>query len=349
MSSPLVSVILPVHNGGPFLQDALRSVLQQSLTDFELIVVDDCSSDESASIAGSFGDPRIRLIRSLDRLRICKALNLGIENARGEFLARMDADDLCRPERLERQVRFLDRHPQIGFCGSWVMRFGEHQPAQLYRRPVGFPRIHAFALFDSPMIHSTVMIRRKALQHLDAWYQEDFVDAEDYDLWNRLFEFTECDNLPEVLLDYRVHTQSVTLRKTESMDLTACRIQERELIKLGLKLTKGEVIQHRRWATGRLDIERDSKDIDRAEKWLMRLMDANLASQTYDPKAVLWAMREVWFALCYRVQAASKPILERFITSAISRNDLKHIILLTGAIIKHRLRERSGRSKGSRN
>lgn len=106
MSSPVVSVLMPVHNGAAYLRPAVESILAQTFTDFEFIIVDDNSSDETAAIIRSFSDPRIRLLQASERLRICRALNLGLDYATGRFVARMDADDLSRPRRLERQVAY---------------------------------------------------------------------------------------------------------------------------------------------------------------------------------------------------------------------------------------------------
>lgn len=336
MSIPAVSVLLPVHNGAAYLRAALDSVRRQTFRDFELIVVDDGSTDESPAIVRSFDDPRIRLIQSFVQLRICKVLNLGIEHARGRFLARMDADDVCHPRRLERQVRFLRRHPDVGFCGSWVRRFGADQAAQIYRRPVGAARVRAFAAFDNPMVHSSVMLRRDLLSRLGDGYRDEYVDAEDYDLWNRLLEITRGDNLPEILLDYRVHAQSVTLQKSEAMDRTACRVLKHELSRLGLEPAEDEVVRHRLWSTGRFNQDDILQDIDCAEHWLVRLVEANRASRACDPAAFLWAAREIWFALCYRVLAAGRPILKHYFRSPISRGDLKNRMIFLGAWMKRR-------------
>ena len=337
MPAPTVSVLLPVHNGATYLRAALESVFIQTFRDFELIVIDDCSTDDSPIIAESFRDHRLCLVRSSERLRISRALNLGIEHAQGQFIARMDADDLCHPTRLERQLAFLKKNPQISFCGSWVQRFGEKQKLQMYPLPVGPARLRAFSVFDNPIVHSSVMIRHDVLTKLDTCYRDEFVNAEDYDLWTRLFEFTEGDNLPEVLLDYRIHTHSVTFRKAEEMDRTACRILKRELARVGMEVTDEEVLQHRRWSTGRLDLESEPRSLELAEKWLQRLLQANRTSQACDSRALLWAAREIWFALCYRTLAARQPVLKRFFLSPISRTDFKNGLILLGAMVKRGL------------
>lgn len=337
MTAIPISVILPVHNGAAYLHEAIASVLAQTYGDFELIVIDDGSVDDSVAIVLSFPDDRIRLISSSERLRICKALNLGISNSQGKFLARMDADDICHPNRFERQIHFLERHPEVGFCGSWVRRFGDTQLPQTYRRPVGAERVRAFAVFDNPLVHSSVMLRREVLARMEIAYRNEFANAEDYDLWDRLFEFTQAENIPEVLMDYRVHDQSVTLQKSEAMDRIACRVLKRELKRLGLDATDDEVMRHRLWATGRFNLDDIAQDIILAEKWLSRLLDANRLVRAHDTAAFLWATREIWFALCYRVQAAKNSILTKFFQSSISRTDIKNGALLLAAIMKRLL------------
>jgi glycosyltransferase involved in cell wall biosynthesis len=337
MTTSLVSILLPVHNGAMYLSDAIKSILQQTVRNFEFVIINDCSTDESLDIINSFSDPRFLVINMDKKGGICKALNLGITQSRGRYIARMDADDICYPQRLQRQAEFLDHYQQIGFCGSWVKRFGENQLPQILSRPVSFQRIRAFSVFDNPMVHSSVMIRRDVLCKLTHWYKEEFAGAEDYEFWTRLMEITECRNLPEVLLDYRIHPQSVTLLKAKTMDSLACRIVKKELHKLGIIASDQEVLQHRLWSTGRLNKEDGGyNQIERAESWLKRLLTANLKSQEHDMHAFLWAIREIWYALCYQWQASGHHILHRFIQSSIGRSDIKHSCILAGALIKRR-------------
>lgn len=333
----LVSIILPVFNGEQYLEECLKSIWQQSFSDFECIVIDDGSTDSTPLILASQSDKRLRIINQNVQGGICKALNLGIECAQGRYLVRMDADDICHPRRLQKQIEFLDQHPQIGFCGSWVRRFGENQVPQVYSRPVSFQKIRAYAVFDNPMIHSSVMIRSECLRSLTHGYKEDFAGAEDYELWTRLMENTECENLSEVLLEYRVHPQSITLTKTDTMDRLACRILKRELYKLGIAPSEREVLQHRLWSTGRLDKDGGGNQIERAEAWLNRLIAANRDCQLHDKNAFFWAVREIWFALCYQMQVLGYPVLHRFFQSSIGRGDIKHGCILIGSLVKRRL------------
>lgn len=332
-----VSVILPVYNGALYLQECLDSIWAQSLQNFECIVVDDGSTDETSEILARQCDSRLLVVRSVRQGGICKALNLGISHAKGQFIARMDADDICHPSRFEKQVEYLQSHPQIGFCGSWVRRFGENQIPLLYARPIGPKRIRAYAVFDNPMVHSSIMFQGDLVRTNKNLYLEDFAGAEDYELWTRLLESTECENLSDILLDYRLHSQSITLTKTQTMDILACRILKKELSKLGIIPSDYDVLQHRLWSTGRLDKNCGASQIDRAEAWLKRLINANQDVQAHDNHAFLWAVREIWYALCYQLQAWGFPVLHRFFKSSISRGDMRHGYILIGSWVKQRL------------
>ena len=204
--APRVSVVLPVYNGGAFLAQALDSVLAQTLRDFELIAIDDGSTDASGGILDrtAQADNRVTVVRQTNA-GIIAALNRGIALARGEFIARMDADDVCHPERLARQVAFLDARPEIAVVGCAVTLIDE---AGKRIREVEYPEtpeaVAAFLDTGAPLAHPTVMMRRAAVLAV-AGYRDAYKHAEDYDLWLRMAERYRMANLPERLLLYRQH------------------------------------------------------------------------------------------------------------------------------------------------
>lgn len=211
--TPQVSVVMPVRNGARWLGEALDSVIAQTLRDWELIAVDDGSSDETPRILDEFArrDERIRPIRQ-DALGLVTALNRGLAEIRSPLLARLDADDRARPERLERQVRHLAAHPEIGLLGSWAekidddgSRCGRLQPATQHDELV---RTMART---NPFVHSSVTFRAE-LARCVGGYRPAFQAAEDYELWLRLAEIAEVANLPEALVEYRWHSGNVTNR-----------------------------------------------------------------------------------------------------------------------------------------
>ncbi|MBK9175723.1 MAG: glycosyltransferase [Flavobacteriales bacterium] len=201
--APLVSVVMPVHNAERFVGDAIRSMLGQTFRDFEFIVVNDGSTDGSQEIITSFHDFRIRLINQANQ-GIGAALNNGIAAARGELIARMDADDLSLPERLAKQTAFLQSNPHIGILGTWatIEDIAGMSKGSL-EHPTDDARIRYALLFDTPFVHPTVMFRRCVFVE-DAGYSSAPGVFEDFELWSRMIRRTQGANLPEHLLRYRL-------------------------------------------------------------------------------------------------------------------------------------------------
>lgn len=210
---PTVSVIMPIHNGARFLVAALDSVLTQTGVDFELICIDDGSTDESWPTLRKFADRYgiMRVCRSEGR-GISDALNQGLRLSRGRYIARMDADDICRPGRLAMQARWLDSHPTVGVLGAQALSIDvSGVVCGRIRVPVGTKRVHAALWKSSPFIHSTVMMRRRLVLAVGG-YRRLFDGAEDYDLWLRLGLTVAMDNLAQPVLLYRRHCEQTTAR-----------------------------------------------------------------------------------------------------------------------------------------
>ena len=210
---PAVSVIMPVHNGRAWLELALTSILRQSLTSLELIVVDDGSDDGSREVLDRLAgrDSRMRVLH-LPRLGLAAALNRGLAEARAPLIARLDADDIAHPTRLERQARFMAQHPEVGVLGAWALEIDRHGRPRGRRMPAPDSEALKRGLVEAnPFVHSSIMARADLLRDLGG-YRPAFEAAEDYDLWLRAAEVTELANLPEFLVCYRVHDQGVSRR-----------------------------------------------------------------------------------------------------------------------------------------
>lgn len=207
-TAPAISALLPVHNAEPYLAEALDSLLAQSFQDFEVIAVDDGSADDSGKILDEYAtrDPRVRVFHRPQR-GLVSTLNEGIDLARGEWIARMDADDIALPNRFEVQLNHL-LHSGADFCGGPVECFGDWRA--VWRYPESHEACEIQLLFDVPFAHPTVMGRRTAFQALR--YDPRYVCAEDYDCWQRAWAAGyRLTNVSDLILRYRVHAKQVSL------------------------------------------------------------------------------------------------------------------------------------------
>jgi glycosyltransferase involved in cell wall biosynthesis len=210
-ASPLISVIMPVRNGERWLALAIESLLAQTELCFELLVVDDGSTDGTPSLLQNFRehDDRVRVITQ-EPLGLVAALNRGVFEAQAPFIARLDADDRSMPTRFERQIEYLKAHPEVGLVGTWAEKIDQSG------RVIGYlkPETDSFAIASilqhtNPMVHSSMIMRAAIVKKLGG-YRAAFQGAEDYDLWLRMSELTKVANIPKVLVQYRWHSDSVT-------------------------------------------------------------------------------------------------------------------------------------------
>ena len=212
---PLVSVLMGVRDGGAHLRGALDSVLAQSLRDLELIVVDDASTDGTPQLLAAYEDERLVVVRNEENLGLTRSLNRALDRARGHFIARQDADDRSLPERLTRQVKYLERRPELSLCGTWA-RFIDysghvvgagHPPGDSAELAAGLP-------LENKIFHGTILARRALMDALGG-YRDAFRYSQDYDLYLRALAGHRLANLPEELYELRFHTASISDRHAE--------------------------------------------------------------------------------------------------------------------------------------
>jgi glycosyltransferase involved in cell wall biosynthesis len=211
--TPTVSVVMPVFNGAEFLDEAVRSILDQTFRDFEFIIVDDGSTDDTPRILRKYAeaDDRVRVHRQENR-GVVAALNQACRLAQGRFIARMDADDVSLPRRFEKQIEFLKTHPKVGVLGTWASKIDKQGSVIatwcLPANPTVLKWNHFFRVC---VIHPTVLMRREILEKLN-FYRPDAVYAEDWDLWLRASAITEFGNTPEILFKYRISGKNTSKR-----------------------------------------------------------------------------------------------------------------------------------------
>ena len=206
---PKISVIFSVYNGATYLKEAVESILNQSYFDFEFIIVNDGSTDYTEEILNKYTDSRIIRINNPQNIGLVKSLNLAIEKARGELIARMDADDISTPDRFEKQVAYLKAEPEISVIGTYMKHIdAEGNDLKVLSIPCNHELIKWKMLFETSIFHPTVMMRKKDLLK-EGKYNPNYQHIEDTELWSRMIENVQFSNLNEVLYIRRWHRDSI--------------------------------------------------------------------------------------------------------------------------------------------
>jgi glycosyltransferase involved in cell wall biosynthesis len=241
-AAPLVTVLLAVHDGEPYLQAALASVLGQTVSDLELLVVDDASDDGTPGILAGLEDSRVRVLRNDEQRGLAASLNRGLDEARGAYVARLDADDVAMPRRLERQLARIRSAPNVTVVGSAVVELDEAwRLGAVHAMPAGLAELRWASLFSSPFFHPSVLVDRDVLERSGLRYDTGFEESEDYDLWARLLEVGDGDNLPDPLVLYRVHPEQASQRRRELQRECQLRVASRLIRAVAPTLDAGAV------------------------------------------------------------------------------------------------------------
>lgn len=217
MDKPMVTVLMSVYNGEKFLREAIDSILNQTFTDFEFLIINDGSTDKSVEIIESYEDSRIRLINNEKNLKLIASLNKGISLARGKYIARMDCDDISMPNRLEKEVNFLENSLDYGLVGTYYTVIdGEGRDQYNVSYPSSNELIKLFLSLNCPLAHGSIMGRTELFKQ-NLYGSEESYAVEDYELWTRMSKVTKIHNIPEYLFKYRVYGESFSDSKTQLM------------------------------------------------------------------------------------------------------------------------------------
>jgi glycosyltransferase involved in cell wall biosynthesis len=244
MKDRLLTVLMAVHNDEKYVEKAVRSILEQTYKDFELLIIADCSSDNSIDIIERMGDFRIRIERNPVCWGLTRSLNRGLSLSKGRLIARMDADDIAYPTRLKNQFDFLTQNPEYGLVGSWFREIDEKgQPISEVKTPETDAEIKAALRKGNTFAHSSVMYPRHCIEKVNG-YREFFEFSQDYDLFLRLTAEFKAHNLPEILLDWRIRLDSVSVRFKVLQDLYAEMARECAYSNVDLPSDQDEWLKH---------------------------------------------------------------------------------------------------------
>lgn len=272
-----ITVLMPVYNSRKHIDEAVNSILMQTYKDFEFLIIDDCSSDGTLEYLKKLEDPRIRLVTHSKNMGLVYSLNEGLNLANGEYIARMDGDDISATHRFERQLLYMEQNPEVGVLGTCMtyIHNGQHIP-----KPIVHEEIFCWQLFYCSLTHPTVFMRKSVLKEHEVRYEPDYLHAEDYEIWNRLAEVTRLANLPEYLFSYRVHESQVSTKYLPIQNQTADRVRIKQLNKLGIVPTEEEFAIHKQFMHHGIPVF-DSKQYSKALAWAEKLLEHNLKAGIY--------------------------------------------------------------------
>ncbi|MDO8482546.1 MAG: glycosyltransferase [bacterium] len=316
--NPKVSVIMPVYNSEKYLRQAIQSVLDQSFRDFELIIINDGSTDKSLEIIRSFTDPRIVLLSNDKKSTIVESRNHGLDASRGEFIAPLDSDDIAMKDRLKLQVAFLEKNLDFGLIGGGVSVIDKDGKATgaLWKEKIPSEKIPIRLLFGNCFAQSSVMIRKSAIP------AEGYIEgtSEDYALWVRILKNWKAKNIPDILLKYRSHDENTTTRKGVLLRQAVNQVLLSELENLGMQVTAEELALHRTNYTFVGTTEETKKIIDKREQWLLKLIETNRKTARYDVQIFNEVMAERFLTTLHTNARLGFYAWKKFKNSPLSKN-----------------------------
>jgi hypothetical protein len=329
-----VTVAMPVYNGATTLRRAISSVLAQAFSDFELLIIDDGSSDDSVAIVESFQDPRIRLLVHDRNRGLAPVRNHLVAESRGDYIAWLDADDWAHPERLALQVEMLDKTPNAALCGTWAKLVTEDRQAvqvQLINAAMarGFTDaadMRATMPFRNTVRNSSLMLRAEVVRSNDLKYDETFAPAEDYQMWTQIIRFGDLIAIPKMLTRIYEYSSGVSSTGRDRQIAGAQRARLELLHNLGFNLDADETAAHAFVAEGVLTTaaaatEATPEDYSRGARWLDEIQVRNRRLLAFDPPALQRACAERFVALAWSCARACPGHLgDLAIHSRVSRH-----------------------------
>tara|TARA_Y100000310_G_scaffold193272_1_gene193235 strand:+ start:507 stop:1595 length:1089 start_codon:yes stop_codon:yes gene_type:complete len=327
--SPKVTVLMSVYNGEPFLRESLESILNQSFSNFEFLIIDDASTDSSREIIDSYFDSRIRLIENSDNIGLARSLNKGIELSSGEYIARMDADDISLPQRLEEQVDFMNRNVDVGVCGTMVQLIDSNGKVLHlgYDEKIMWKDedMKAQLLFKPCFLHPTVMYRSEILKSNGIIYGEmNGRYSQDYHLWYELSSICAFANITRIYLKYRIHERQSSKQKRKYQNISSSHIKNIILEEfLGRNLSSEDQIKHARISF--FQHVSNMTEIDEAENWLKLLMHCNEMNRKYRRDSLTKVLQNIWILLCMNSSHLGMRLLKKYLSSVFWKFKIENI------------------------
>jgi len=298
MDSLPLSVIMPVYNGEKYLEEAIFSVLNQTFTDYELLIIDDGSTDSSVKIIQSIKDSRIRLVKNDKNRGVAYTRNVGLKEAKGEYLAWMDCDDLIEPNRLQEQINYLRENLEVGICGTALQRFGEGKP-YISKKFLDPQSIKSALLFYNSLLSATTMYRMKMVKEAQLEYDTRLAVAEDYDFFFEASFHFPIKNLDKVLYYYRASESSImkvyTERRQQLFDFHKI-IYAKAFDKLEIPHWDKNFELH--YSCASTEVINTFSKLEEVFNWLIYLKNRNSKFKVYEVNSFDRVLASVFFLVC---------------------------------------------------
>lgn len=300
MKKPFVSVIMPAYNAGKYIRAAINSVLAQTYPFFELIIVDDASTDDTYSIAREFlYDARVKLLSNKVNNGIVYSRNKGITISKGKYIAILDSDDIALPQRIEHQVQYMQAHPELGAIGSYYhVVDSEGKKKTSIKVPSKAVDNATFLLFNVSFCHSTLMMRADVAKFYE--YKPGFDIIEDYEIAYRISRDFPIGNLPEYTVLYRVHGSNISIEKKERLLYLRMLIDEIVLTDLGIPFSEEELHLHSNFINMNESYFNSPKKMNQLEDWIIKFHSFCRLEKRINMSMLRRILTVRWSIICYR-------------------------------------------------
>jgi glycosyltransferase involved in cell wall biosynthesis len=297
MQRPDVTVFMAVYNGEKFISQAIDSVLEQTFKNFELLIIDDGSTDESLSIAKAYNDSRIRILQNENNKGLAFTRNRGVEEAKGEFFATLDCDDIAYKKRLEIQTKFFSENKDVVLCGGRIRFIDQHSKyiGKFSSLNGDQDFLKALLLFNNIYCNSTTMINTGILKKFR--YDESFAPAEDYDLFEKISSEYKIGFINEFFCKYRVHTGNVSSIKIANRNAAEKRIVERQLVKYGFSYSQQDLELHTKFTSTEFDFI--ANHVREYKSWFSKLLKQNAERKIFNKRSFKLALARQWARICF--------------------------------------------------
>ena len=295
MTSPNISVIIPMYNSERYIKEAIYSIFDQTYQNFEIIIIDDCSTDSSVEIVKNINDNRITLIRNREKnLGSAYCRNLGIDLSKGNYIALMDSDDVSNKKRLQTQFAFLEENKKYGLCSCWYKNFGNSK--RVHKYPSNSEEIKLFFLFETLFCQGSAFLRKSVFKDGEIKYNTHFRRSQDYEFWNRLKAYTEFYNIPKVLYYRRVHKRQTTHTRNSYYSDKVRKKNMKQIIKdLSIETSRIDPNSNKQ-LFGFKELEK--WDFTQLENWIELLINQNKKTNYYENDVFAKVLLNRFWRIC---------------------------------------------------